>query len=214
MRLYGFWRSTATWRVRIALAHKELPWEYIPIHLKKGGGEQHTTAYDAVNPMHQVPVLEVEDDGATLRLAQSLVIIEYLDERYPEAPMLPRGRSARASARQIAEMINSGIQPLQNTSVQDYVRETLRADDAAWTTHWVARGLSAVERTVAATAGAFAVGDQVTVADACIVPELYFARRFAVDLAPYPTLLRIDAACVELPAFRAAHAAAQSDAER
>ena len=143
MRLYGFWRSSASWRVRIALAHKGLAWDYTPVHPKNGGGEQHTETYDRVNPMHQVPVLEVIDDGVTLRLAQSLAIIEYLDERYPEKPLLPSGRAARAAARQVGEMINSGIQPLQNTIVQDYVRDTLRADDKAWIQHWVSRGLAA-----------------------------------------------------------------------
>ncbi len=213
LHLYGTWRSSATWRVRIALAQKGLDWAYTPIHLKNGGGQQFTEAYDRINPMHQVPVLEVEDGGETLRLAQSLVIVDYLDERFPQKPMLPQGRGARAKARQIAEMINSGIQPLQNTIVQNYVRDTLKADDAAWVQHWVSRGLEAVERVLVTTAGTYAVGDDVTVADACIVPELYFARRFNIDLAAFPTLVRVDAACAALPAFEKAHARAQLDAE-
>ncbi len=213
MKLHGFWRSTATWRVRIALAHKGLAYEYQPVNLRLGPGEQHAEQFRAVNPMRQVPVLEVEDGGQTFCLTQSLAIVEYLEDRWPAPPLLPEGRVARARARQIAEMFNSGIQPLQNTSVQLHVEGVLHANASAWIRHFVPRGIQAVEATLRETAGRFAVGDAVSIADLCIVPQLHFMRRLALDLTPYPTLVRIDAACADLPAFQHAHAGRQPDAE-
>jgi maleylpyruvate isomerase len=212
--LYGFWRSSATWRVRIGLAHKGLEYDYRPIDLLTDGGEQNQDLYGTVNPLRQVPVLEFAFGGRTVRLTQSLAILEYLDERYAEPPLLPKDLLLRTQARRIAEIVNAGIQPLQNTGVQRFVREELKGDEKAWTKYWVARGLFALEAAVAESAGRFAVGDNVTIADACIVPQLYFARRFSIDLGPYPTLTRIDAACAELPAFQRAHATAQPDAPR
>jgi len=213
MKLYGFWRSTATWRVRIGLAYKGIDYAYEPMHLRRGGGEQNTEAYRAKNPMQQVPLLEFEEQGRTVRLAQSLAILAYLDERHPEPSLLPRDLLARARARQIAEMINAGMQPLQNTSVQLWVEQELKSDSAAWVRHWVGRGLRALEAVVAESAGRFAVGDEISVADLCIVPEMYFARRFSIPLDAHPTLLRVEAACAALPAFAAAHAERQPDAE-
>jgi maleylpyruvate isomerase len=213
LKLYGFWRSSATWRVRIALAHKGLAYEYVPIDLRRGRAEQNTEVYRGINPMRQVPVLEIEEGGPAAHLMQSLAIIAYLEERWPTPPLFPSQPLARARARQIAEMVNSGIQPLQNTSVQQYVEDVLHADGAAWVRHWVTRGLDALEATVRESAGRFAVGDEVSVADLCIVPQVFSARRFAIDLGAYPTLVRVDATCAALPAFQAAHAVAQSDAE-
>ena len=211
MILYGFWRSTATWRVRIALAHKGLEYELRAVDLRGPGGGQHRPEYRAKNPMGQVPLLEVSDDGRPLRLAQSLAILEYLEERWPTPPLLPPGRADRARARQIAEMINSGIQPLQNTSVQECVRE-FGLDEAEWVRRWVVRGLAAVEAVVAQGAGRYCVGDVPTIADVCLVPQLEFSRRFRVDLAPYPTLVRIAETCAALDAFQRAHADRQPDA--
>jgi len=210
MKLYGFWRSTATWRVRIALAYKGCAYDYQPVDLRGGGGEQHRPEYGEINPMRQVPVLQLEG-GA--RLMQSLAIIEYLEERWPTPPLLPADPIARARARQIAEIMNSGIQPLQNTGVHQHL-ESLGVDHESWVRHWVGRGLGALETTVAGTAGRFAVGDAVSVADVCLVPQLYFARRFGLDLAACPTLVRVEAACAELPAFQQAHAERQPDAPR
>ena len=211
--LYGFWRSTATWRVRIALAHKGIAYDYRPIHLMRDGGEQHKDEYRSKNPLSQVPLIELEDQGRAVRITQSVAIIEYLEERWPEPALLPADRFLRARARQIAEMINSGIQPLQNTSVQRWVKDELHADEKAWTRYWVSRGLGALEAIVAESAGRFAVGDAVSVADLFLAPQLAFARRFSIPLDAYPTLVRIDATCAELPAFQRAHAKEQPDAE-
>jgi maleylpyruvate isomerase len=151
----------------------------------------------------------VLEDGA--RIGQSIAILEYLEERWPTPRLLPTTPVARARARQLAEMINSGIQPLQNTSVQDEVK-ALGADPNAWVQRWVGRGLDALESTVRETAGRFAVGDEVTIADLCIVPQLGFARRFKMDLSRCPTLLKIDQACAEIEAFRKAAPDQQPDA--
>jgi len=213
MRLYGFWRSTATWRVRIALGYKGVEFEYVPVHLRRGGGEQHTPAFRRKNPMGHVPVLECDDEGHGLRLAESMAILEYLEERYPDPPLLPADRRLRARARQLALLVVSAIQPLQNTRVQLYVKEQLRADEDAWTRHWVTSGLTALDALTNETAGEFSVGNTLSVADVCLVPQLAFARRFRIDLGPYPTLLRVEEACAPLPAFVAAHADRQIDAE-
>lgn len=212
MKLYNYWRSSASWRVRIALEVKGIAYEYVPVHLLEGGGQQHGEAHRSRNPMRQVPVLEVEEGGVVHHLGQSLAICEWLEERFPEPALLPKDSFARAMARQIAESINSGIQPLQNLGVQQHVK-AIGADEKAWATHWITRGLEAVETLVARSAGRYCVGDQVTIADACLVPQLYAARRFAtVDAERYPSLVRIESALAELPAFRRAHADAQPDA--
>lgn len=206
MKLHGYWRSSASWRARIGLAWKGLSYEYLPVHLLRG--EQSAEGYASKNPMGQVPLL-VLDDGRTI--AQSMAILEYLEEVHPEPPLLPNDPIGRAHARQIAEMINSGIQPLQNVGVQRHVA-SLGADEKAWAAHWITKGLAALEAVVSRTAGRHCVGDSVSFADVCLVPQLYAARRFPIDLNAYPTLLRIEAACAELPAFRAAHADVQPDA--
>jgi maleylpyruvate isomerase len=211
--LHGFWRSSATWRVRIALAFKGIDYDLRVIDLfAAGGGAHKRPEYSAMNPMEQVPLLEAPDDGG-LRLAQSLAMLEYLEERWPEPPLLPRAPAERAMCRQIAEMINAGIQPLQNTGVQAHVRD-LGVDDTAWVRHWVARGLRAVEAVVERTAGTYCVGEAISFADLCVVPELEFARRFDLDLGPYPTLVRVAETCSRLPAFERAHARAQPDAPK
>jgi maleylpyruvate isomerase len=163
--------------------------------------------------MRQVPLLEVDGGAGGLRIAQSLAIIEYLEERVPEPRLLPGDPLLRARARQLAEMTNSGIQPLQNTSVQGYVRDELKADEKAWTRYWVSRGLAALEVVTSETAGRFSIGDAISLPDILLVPELNFARRFSISLDPYPTLSRIEAACADLPAFARAHADRQPDAK-
>lgn len=211
LRLYGYWRSSCSWRVRIALAYKGLAYEHVAVHLLQAGGEQHRAEYTAKNPLAQVPLLEVETTDGARRVAQSLAIIELLEDLHPEPALLPREPFARARARQLAEMINAGIQPLQNLGVMKHVK-SLGADPHVWARHFIARGLVALEAEAAATAGRFLVGDAPTVADLCLVPQLYNARRNDVDVAPFPTLLRVEAACATLPAFEAAHADRQPDA--
>jgi len=215
VKLYGYWRSSSAWRVRIALHLKALPFEYAAVHLVRDGGEQYAPAHRARNPMAQVPVLEWSEGGATRYLSQSMAIIEYLDETHPEPPLVPRDAFARAQARMLAEHINAGIQPLQNAAVQKHVGELMpEAGDAAyrWASHWVSRGLAGLEAAVKPLAGRYCLGDSVTLPDLFLVPQMYSARRFKLDLAPYPTLARIDAALGEHPAFISAHADRQPDA--
>jgi maleylpyruvate isomerase len=210
IRLYGYWKSSCSWRVRIALGWKGVAWESIPVHLVKDGGKQNDDAYVARNPLRQVPWLELADGRG---IGQSLAILEWLEEVHPEPPLLPADGYLRAKARQIAEGVNSGIQPLQNLAVLQHVKRTLGADADAWARHWIARGFEGLEAQVAGSAGKFAVADWPSFADVCLVPQLFNARRYGVELAAYPTLLRVEAACMELPAFAAAHPDRQGDKE-
>lgn len=207
MRLYAYWRSSTSWRVRIGLHHKGLPFEIVSVHLRHG--EQHSDDHVGRNPMHQVPVLEL-DDGT--RLTQSIAILEWLEETHPEPPLLPRDPLARQRVRQLAEVVNSGIQPPQNFALLQAISE-LGADKMAWGRDVIGRGLAALESMATETAGTYLVGDAVSIADACLVPQLYNGRRFGVDLDAFPTLLRVEAACADLPAFQAAHPDQQPDAE-
>ncbi|MGO9064049.1 MAG: maleylacetoacetate isomerase [Myxococcaceae bacterium] len=213
MKLYNYWRSSCSWRVRIGLYWKQQPFSYLPVHLLKDGGQQKAEPYTRLNPMQSVPLLEVEDGGRLFHLAQSMAILEYLEERWPEPPLLPADRLARARVRQAAEIVNSGIQPYQNTSVQKHVKHELHADEKAWARHFISHGLRALEALLRSTAGRYSVGDQVTLADCFLVPQLYHARRYEVDLESFPTLTRVEAACTALSAFQAAHPDRQPDAE-
>lgn len=216
MKLYGYWRSTATWRVRIGLSYKQIPFEYEAVNLRKEKGDQHSDGYKEKNPMSQVPLLEFNDpkSGRQVRLTQSVAILEYLEESFGGVPLLPKEPVARAKARQIAELVNAGIQPLQNLSVNQYVKNQLQGDEKAWTTYWVQKGLVALEALVKESAGRFSVGDSVSMGDLFIVPELYYARTFPMPLEAYPTLLRVEAACMALPSFVSAHAENQPDAPK
>lgn len=213
MRLYGYWRSSSAWRVRIALAWKGIAYEYQAVHLR--AGEQQAPSYRALSPLGEVPTLEWTEagqPGAVRRLSQSFAIIDYLERIHPTPPLFPADPFLAARARQLAEMVNAGIQPLQNLAVLNRVRE-LQGDPQAWARHYVTRGLAAMEALAPETAGAFLVGEAPTVADAYLIPQLYNARRFALDLAPYPTLLRAEASCEQIPAFVQAHPDKQPDAE-
>lgn len=212
MKLYNYWRSSCSWRVRIALNLKGLAYEYVPVHLVKDGGEQHSEAYRALNPMRTVPTLELTEGGRVRHLSQSLAILEYLEERHPSPALLPADPYARARCRMLAELVNSGIQPLQNLSVLQRIKGEFKGDDKAWCAYWIDRGLTAFQAAVQETAGTYCLGDTVSFADICLVPQLYGARRFGVDLGPYEVLTRIEAACARLPAFQAAHADRQPDA--
>jgi maleylpyruvate isomerase len=210
LRLYSYWRSSSAWRVRIGLALKGLPHELVAVDLL--AQEQFGEAHRARNPMAQVPVLEVEDGGRTLRLPQSMAILEWLDERFPDPPLLPADLDGRARVRALAEHVNSGIQPMQNAIVLRMLREKVPGWDREWARTFIARGLDALERAVADGAGRFCHGDAPGLADCYLVPQLYNARRFGVELAPWPTLRRVEDACAALAPFQAAHPDRQPDA--
>jgi maleylpyruvate isomerase len=208
--LHDYWRSSASYRVRIALGLKQLPYEHVTVNIAKG--VHLDEPYLARNPMAQVPTLEIiEDTGARRTLTQSLPIIEYLEDRWPEHPILPRDPYLRARARALAEIVNSGIQPFQNLSTTRAVK-ALGADDGAWTRGFIERGLVAFDAAAADVAGTFCVGDTPTIADCCLIPQLYSARRFGASLAGLDRLLAIEAACEVLPAFPAAFPDRQPDA--
>jgi maleylpyruvate isomerase len=210
VRLYGYWRSSSAWRVRIGLSHKGVAFENVPVNLAPTSSAQHAPSYRAVNPMAQVPVLELADGR---RLTQSLAILELLDELRPSPPLLPRDPWARGQARMLAEIVNSGTQPLQNLDVLQKLK-ALGADEQAWARDVIARGLAALESAAQASAGRHLVGDDVSLADVLLVPQLFNARRFQVALDPYPTLVAIEARCQALPAFAETHPDRMPDAVR
>lgn len=210
LTLYAYWRSSSAWRVRIGLQLKGLPHTIVSVNLL--AQEQFGEAHQARNPMSQVPVLEVTEGVRTVRLSQSMAILEWLEERHPEPPLLPADLDGRARVRMLAEHVNSGIQPHQNASVLRMLKEKLPGFEREWVRHWVSNGLGALERAVSdGGAGRFCHGDAPGLADCYLVPQLYAARRFGVDLAPYPTLRRIEAAAAALAPFQAAHADRQPD---
>ena len=211
--LHSYWRSSASHRVRIGLGLKHLAFEYVGVDLLAGA--QRADAYRAKNPMAQVPTLELtEDDGARVTLTQSLPILEYLDERWPDPPILPRDPYLRAKARGLAEIVNAGIQPMQNTTTLRRVKK-LGGDDVAWAQPFIADGLAAFAGAVEETAGEFCIGDSPTIADCCLVPQLVAARRYRVELGQgLERLLAIEARCLALPAFAYAMPERQPDAVR
>ena len=211
MKLWSYWRSSSAYRVRIALCLKGLAYDYAAVNLIAQGGEQNAPAFASLNPQRQVPVLELDDGSERLRLVQSMAIIEYLDERYPDPPLLPASRGDRAHVRALAELVNSGIQPLQNTSTFDELRK-LGAAVEPWAQHFIAKGLRALETLAAPRAGRFLFGDAVSLADVYLVPQLYNARRFGVSTGELDTLTRAAANAQALPAFQAARPEAQPDA--
>jgi len=213
-RLYSYWRSSCAWRVRIGLNLKGVEHEYVPVHLTRGGGAQNTAEYQEKNPLRTVPLLEWEEDGKLQRLSQSMAILVFLEERYPAPPLWPRDPLLKAQAWMLAEIPNSGIQPLQNLVVTQKVKNELGGDGNAWAREWNERGLAALEGWARPLAGKFMLGDSVTVADVYLVPQLYGARRFGVDLAPFPTLTRVEQACEALDAFARARPERQPDAEK
>ncbi len=214
MILHNYFRSSASYRVRIALKLKKLDYEYRPVHLSRGGGEQFTPAFHALNPQALVPVLE--HDGK--RLTQSLAILEYLEEIWPEPALLPRDPFERARVRALALAIACEMHPLNNLRVLHYLTGTLGVAQSAkddWYRHWLNLGLTALEQELAQSSlpGEFCHGGTPTIADCCLIPQLFNARRFACDLSSYPTLLAIEASCLALPAFRDAAPDRQPDAE-
>ena len=211
LKLHSFFRSSAAYRVRIALNLKGLAYDYAPVHLLQG--EQRKPEFHALNPQSLVPVLE---DGA-LVLTQSLAIIEYLDETHPEPPLLPATPAARARVRALAQAIACDLHPLNNTRVLSYLTGPMGLSEDArleWYRHWIAEGLAALEATLAhdPARGRFCHGDSPGLADCCLVPQLANAYRFKCDVSPYPTLLAIEKNCQALDAFQRAAPARQPDA--
>jgi maleylpyruvate isomerase len=214
MKLYTFFRSSASYRVRIALNLKGLDYEQAPIHLRRGGGEQLKPAYTAINPQALVPALE--DNGHIF--SQSLAIIEYLEERYPKPPLLPSDAAERAIVRSMALLIACEVHPIQNLRVLNHLKSDHKQSDddtIRWARHWINLGLSALEKMIVSLSkqDKFCFGDTPTMADLCLVPQLANARRFGIDLPAYPKLLAIEAACMSLPAFANAAPERQPDAE-
>lgn len=215
MKLYSYWRSSASWRVRIVLALKKLSYEYVPISIRAGADEQHAPEYGAINPLRQVPVLEWLSDGETCRLTQSVAIIEYLEETHPSPPLLPHDPLERARVRELVEIVASGIQPLQNTGTLQHIRQLGGDEAVAKRAHDVNfTGLVAIERHVEAHGGRHAVGNTLSLADVFLVPQLYNATRYGVDLSKFPLAADVAARASELPAFVAAHPTRQPDAPK
>jgi maleylacetoacetate isomerase len=215
MKLYSFFRSSASYRVRIALNLKGLDYDVVPVHLVKDGGEQLTAAYRKINPNALVPTF-IDDAGAVL--TQSLAIIEYLDEVHPKPLLLPGSALDRAHIRNLALQIACDIHPLNNLRVLRYLTRDLKVgeeDKNAWYRHWCESGLAALEATLAADSrtGTFCAGEQPTLADCCLVPQVANAQRLDCDLSSMPTVMRINAACTALDAFARAAPARQPDAE-
>ena len=211
MTLYSYFRSSAAYRVRIALNLKGISYDQVPIHLQKDGGRNKTPEYRAINPHMRVPALAV-DGGAIL--TQSMAICEYLDEVHPEPPLLPTQPIERAHARALAQLIACDIHPLNNTGTLRYLKAPLNHEQAvidAWYHHWVLTGFQGLEALL--KPGPYALGAQVTLADVCLVPQVYNARRLKVPLDAFPKIVAIDAACNKLVAFDRARPELQPDAE-
>jgi maleylacetoacetate isomerase len=213
MKLYGYFRSSAAFRVRIALNLKGVKVENDFLHLRKG--EHLTPQYATINPQKLLPTLQL-DSGEFLR--QSLAIIEYLEETHPQPPLLPKDPIGRARVRSLALIPACEIHPIQNLRVMAYLKDQYELDDvgtSAWSRHWIETGFDAYEASIAKDkrTGTFSHGESPTVADLCLVPQVFNAVRFKVDMTRYPTIQRIHDACMLLPAFDLAHPAKQPDAE-
>ena len=211
MKLYSYFRSSAAYRVRIALNLKGIAYEMVPVHLVKDGGHNKQPEFRAINPQMRVPVL-ITTEGK--RLIQSLAIIEYLDETHPEPPLLPKSPAARAHVRGLAELIACDIHPLNNIGPLRYLKNAMGQEQSAidaWYHHWVTAGFEALEAML--DPGPYACGSAVTLADICLVPQVYNARRLNVPLQAFPRITAVEAACLALSAFDQARPENQPDAE-
>lgn len=212
--LYSYWRSSCSWRVRIALEMKGIKYDYIAIHLVKDGGQQLTDQHTAVNPLKQVPALVI--DGHTI--CQSTAIIEYLEDTRQAPSLRPSDPAVTARVREICNMIGADTQPVQNLRVLRKVMGMVPEEEKTktkveWGKHWINNGFQALEKILEKSAGTYCVGDEITMADLYIPPQVYNAGRFGVDMSQYPIIARIDATVAKLPAFKAAHPSAQPDAQ-
>ena len=214
MKLYSYFRSSAAYRVRIALNLKGLPYDYAPVHLLRDGGEQLKPAYRRLNPDAILPTL-VNGDNV---LTQSLAIIEYLEETHPEPPLLPKSPADRAYVRSVALQVACEIHPLNNLRVLKYLKHTVGANDETrdeWYRHWIEAGFTTLEEHLAGDSrtGRFCFGDTPTMADACLVPQVFNAQRFRTDMARFPTIQRVHDHATQLDAFARAAPGVQPDAE-
>lgn len=214
LRLYGYWRSGASYRVRIALSLKGLAYDYIPVHLLKDGGEQLKPEFRALNPQARVPLLV---DGE-FRLAQSMAILDYLEHKAPQPALLPADAKARARVLAFCQVINGDTQPLQNTGVVNYLRDVLKLDEAArtaWVRHWIERSLGALEEERRGQPeSAYVFGATPTWADCLLIPQIYSAERYGCEASKYPRLSALAHRVREEPAFAAAHPDRQPDAQK
>lgn len=214
MKLYTYFRSSAAYRVRIALNLKGLAYHAIPVHLLRDGGEQLQEQYIKMNPSGLVPTFQ--DDYITL--TQSMAILEYLEDEYPQVPLLPKDAAGRARVRELAQIIACDIHPVNNLRVLRYLVNDLGLSEEAkmqWYRHWLVGGLEVLEKHIARdpSAGPLCHGYLPTIADCCLVPQVFNAQRHGIDISAYPNIARVNAACVEMPAFVAAHPSNQPDAE-
>jgi maleylpyruvate isomerase len=211
VKLYTYFRSSAAYRVRIALNLKGLPYEMVAVHLTKDGGQQHRPEFRAVNPQERVPALALSSGEV---LTQSLAIVEYLDDIAPEPPLLPADALARAKVRAIAQMVACDIHPLNNLISLQYLKRALKHEQTeidVWYHHWVIEGFKAIEAMI--TPAPYACGAHVTLADVCLIPQVFNARRLKVPLEQFPKIVAVETACLKLPAFDKARPENQPDAE-
>ncbi len=211
MKLYSYFRSSAAYRVRIALNLKGLSTEIIPVHLVKNGGEQHSDAYRQINPSELVPTLIDEN----FTLSQSMSILEYLEESHPEITLLPADMQQRALIRTFCQSIACDIHPLNNLRVLQYLQRNLKVTDEKkdqWYAHWIQLGMQSLEAQLQQSNGQFCFGEQPTLADCCLIPQIYNAKRFNIDLSGYPKIEAIYQHCLTLPAFLQASPEVQIDA--
>jgi len=211
VKLYTYFRSSAAYRARIALNLKGLPCDMVPVHLTRDGGQQHKPEYHAINPQERVPALVLSSGDV---LTQSLAMIEYLDEIAPEPPFLPADALARAKVRAIAQIVACDIHPLNNLISLQYLKRTLKHEQAeidAWYHHWVIEGFKALEAMIGPAP--YACGAHVTLADICLIPQVFNARRLKVPLDAFPKIVAVETACLKLPAFDRARPENQPDAE-
>ena len=211
MKLYGYFRSSAAYRVRIALNFKGVPHEHAFVHLLRDGGAQKSPVYMAMNPQALVPALELKGGEV---LTQSLAIIEYLEETYPDPPLLPGDAGARAQVRTIALAVACDIHPLNNLRVLKHLRHEMgQGKEAveAWYRHWIETGFGAIEKMIGEDG--YCAGGRPTMADVCLVPQIFNARRYDIDLTAWPRIRKVEETCGSLPAFAEAHPSVQPDAE-
>jgi len=204
--LYSYWRSSCSWRVRIALQLAGVEVEQRAVHLVKDGGQQLQSTYSSINPMKQVPSLVVGEECLT----QSMAIMEYINELKPEAGLLPTDRIQRAKVRRLCEIINSGIQPLQNMALLKKLSDS-QDERKEWAKFWIDKGFHALETELTRTAGEVCVGDQISLADCCLVPQIYNGFRFGVDMSQFPVIQRIHEKLRVMPAFVTTHPDNQPD---